>query len=376
MDFTFSEEQYEFRDAIREFLRGEVTPDSIRARWESETGMDPALWPKLVEMGMTAMLVPEAQGGLGLGPLDMVMLAHECGRFAVPEPIVVQSLSAVPLLVDALASGANGRQAQVEAVLTKIAAGEAMVLVGHPGNPVINFASQADHLLLSHGDEVHLVPVTEVTIRNRKSLDPSRRVGEVSWTHSSTHCIASGKTGADLWRSTLNRGALGAAAQLLGLAEAMVQQAVAYSCDREQFGKPIGSNQAVKHLMADCAVRIEYAKPVLHRAAYAIEVAPLRADPAVSHAKVACAEAASLSARNSIQTFGAMGYTWECDLQMFAKRAWVLEKNWGDSGFHKNRIHEWLVNPRALVGAEYTFGSRAAGHGSQSLAPPVLEVVR
>lgn len=106
---------------------------------------------------------------------------------------------------------------------------------------------------------------------------------------------------------------------------------------------------------------------MVYRAAYTVSVAPARADYVVSHAKAATSAAALLSARNSTQVHGAMGYTWECDLQIWAKRAWALDKAWGDSGFHKNRIHEWLLNPNALIGAENTFGSRVAENTSNSL---------
>jgi len=376
MDFTFTAEQYEFRDAIASFLSAEVTPERIRARWDSETGFDTGLWSGLSELGLSSMLVPEALGGLGLGALDFVMLAEECGRVALPEPIVVSALVATPLLVDALDVVENEQKLRLQGLLEKIASGEALVLAGHLINANINFADMADALLLPHGDEIHLIERGAFTLKHRKSLDPSRRVCEIDWSPSGDTCIARGRQGADIWRSSLNRGALGAAAQLLGLTDAMIKQAVRYSSEREQFGKAIGTNQAVKHLLADCAVRLEYAKPVVARAAYTCHVAPTRADCAVSHAKVAAAEASSMAARNCIQVFGAMGYTWECDLQIFAKRAWVLEKTWGDSGFHKNRIHEWLLNPRALIGAEFTFGSAAAGHGSQSLAPAVLEIVK
>jgi len=87
-------------------------------------------------------------------------------------------------------------------------------------------------------------------------------------------------------------------------------------------------------------------------------VAPTRADWAVSHAKVSATQAAQLAARQCIQVFGAMGYTWECDVHIWAKRVWALANEWGDSGFHKNRIHEWLVQPKALLGPEFTFGRR------------------
>jgi hypothetical protein len=118
-------------------------------------------------------------------------------------------------------------------------------------------------------------------------------------------------------------------------------------------------NQAVKHLMADVAVQLEYAKPVVYRAAYTAAVSPDRADFAVSHAKIAAARAAMLAARNSIQLHGAMGYTWECDLQIWVKRCWALAREWGDDGFHKNRMHEWLLRPNALLGPEFTFGRRS-----------------
>ena len=130
----------------------------------------------------------------------------------------------------------------------------------------------------------------------------------------------------------------------------MIAQSVQYTSDREQFGKAIGANQAVKHLLADVAVQIEYAKPVTYRAAYTLGVSPTRADFAVSHAKSAAARTALMASRHCIQVHGAMGYTWECDVQIWAKRAWALAREWGDEGFHNNRIHEWLLRKNALLG--------------------------
>jgi alkylation response protein AidB-like acyl-CoA dehydrogenase len=109
-------------------------------------------------------------------------------------------------------------------------------------------------------------------------------------------------------------------------------------------------------LLADVAVQVEYAKPVIYRAAYTVGVSPTRADFAVSHAKSAAGRAALMASRHCMQVFGAMGYTWECDLQIWAKRSWALAREWGDEGFHNNRIHEWLLRKNALLGPEYTFG--------------------
>jgi alkylation response protein AidB-like acyl-CoA dehydrogenase len=348
MDFTFTEDQIALRDSVRDFLQNEVTPESIRKRWENP---DDDLWPQLVEMGLTAMLVPEDRDGLGLNPIDFVLIAEECGKVALPGPIVNTVLVATPLLASLAAQ--NERCADVLAQLT---VGETRVAVQHWINPFVNAADKAEWLLLPNGDEVHLLARDQVKLTAQKSVDPSRRLFKIDWTPSRDTVVCSGTQGADLWRSSLNRGALGAAAQLVGLSETMVKMAVQYSTDRQQFGKPIGSFQALKHLLANCAVKYEFARSPLYRAAYTVSVNPTRADFAVSHAKAAASEAALLSARNSMQVHGAMGYTWECDLHIFMKRAWTLDKAWGDPGFHKNRVHEWLLNDRALIGAENTFG--------------------
>ena len=357
MNFTFTEDQLSFREAIEAMLKTEVTTDRIRARWEGDSGVEPALLEQIQALGLNGMLVPESLGGLGLGPTDFVLLAEACGEVALPEPVAETVMVALPLLVDVLDRGlGNGH---VQQVIDGVCAGELSVAVGHPLNPCVNFADSADWFLLGEGEALYLVPRGDVALTARKSVDPSRRLSEVSFDSHRAHRLADGDTGAELWRATLNRGALASAAQLVGLSRGMVAQSVQYSADRQQFGKAIGSNQAVKHLMADVAVQIEYAKPVVYRAAYTVEASPARADFAVSHAKVAAARTALMAGRNSIQLHGAMGYTWECDLHIWVKRAWALAREWGDEGFHKNRIHEWLLRPNALLGPEFTFGRRS-----------------
>jgi alkylation response protein AidB-like acyl-CoA dehydrogenase len=356
VEFTFNDDQRVFRESLAAMLAQEVSPESIRGRWTTASGFDQKSWQQLADMGLTAMLIPEQLGGLGLNEVDFVQLAQECGKVALPEPLVDSALVAGQLLADLVACD-KGFADRGSELLQQVADGSVKLAAGHRVNPYLNFAAEADWLLLAHGEEVHLVAKDQLHCIAQKSLDPSRRLYRVDWTPSAESRVADGQQGAQLWRSALNRGALGSAAQLLGLAEAMVQQAVQYSTDRQQFGRPIGTNQAVKHLLADCAVRIEFAKAVVYRAAYTTSVEPGRADCAVSHAKVAATAAALLSARNCTQVHGAMGYTWECDLQIWTKRSWALDKAWGDAGFHKNRIHEWLLNPRALLGAEYTFGA-------------------
>lgn len=351
MDFTFTEDQQLYRDSVKSFLTANVTPESIRRSWSSPTGSRAELWRGLVELGLTAMLVPKVHGGLGLTAVDVILLAQECGRVALPEPLLESAMVAVPVL--SMLAETDPRCGDL---LHKIATGEARLAVGHAANELVSDAHIADWLLLPRGDQLHLLAGDQVQLTAQESIDPSRRLFAVTWQGSAETCLASGAEGVALLATMLNYGALAAAAQMLGLAETMLAMAVQYTTDRQQFGRPIGANQALKHLLANCAVAIEFARAPLYRAAYTANRRPRQADFAVSHAKVAAGEAALLTARNCIQAHGAMGYTWECDLHIFMKRAWALEKFWGHTGFHKNRLRLWLVNPRAKIGADKTFG--------------------
>jgi alkylation response protein AidB-like acyl-CoA dehydrogenase len=167
--------------------------------------------------------------------------------------------------------------------------------------------------------------------------------------------LASGDKARQLLASALDRGALAAAAQALGVAQRLIDLSVSYTRDRKQFGQVVGSFQAVQHLMANVAVKLEYAKAPVQRAASEIARGTSRASLAVSHAKLVACEAAALAARNSIQVHGAMGYTWEVDVHIFAKRAWVLESAWGDRAFHKLRVTDAVLAEGAAIGPGTTF---------------------
>ncbi|MDH4585176.1 acyl-CoA dehydrogenase [Pseudomonas sp. BN415] len=350
MDFTFSDDQLLFQDNVRAFLTNEVIPERIRELWQSESGRSDELWGQLTELGLTALTVPDGFGGLDLNELDFILLAQECGYAGLPEPLVDTMLIGVPLL--AALQGQLDLQGEW---LTRIAEGKARLAVGEPGNPLLADAHVAGLLLLPHGDEVHAVLPEQVHLTRNESVDPSRQLFRVDWTPSPSTCVADSEQGRALWAAARNRGALGTAAQLLGLAKRMVDLAVDYSFERKQFGKPVGSFQAVKHLMANVAVQIEFAKGPLYRAAYAVAQGLADQDVQVSHARLACAEAALLAAKNAIQTHGAMGYTWEVDLQIFMKRAWALDKVWGDRGWHKARIRQALFDGHVQPGAGNTF---------------------
>jgi alkylation response protein AidB-like acyl-CoA dehydrogenase len=351
MDFTFTEDQLLFQQSVREFLINEVTPAILRASWETDTGRSDEMWVKLIELGLTGLTVPEEFGGLGLSELDFVLLAQECGYVALNEPLVHVVMVATPLL-----NSLNNDELK-QAWLPKIAIGGAKVVVGLTENVFIEDAHIADLLLLQHDNEIHALTQSQVTLRANESVDPCRKLFVVDWTPSAETCVANGAEASALITATMNRGALACAAQALGLTQRMLDMTVQYTSDRQQFGKPIGSFQAVKHSMANVAVRWEYAKAVVYRAAFAIANKQNVAEEASSHAKLAACEASDLATKNCIQAHGAMGYTWEVDLHIFMKRAWAFNNAWGDKAFHKQRVADIIFATDAKLGAGNTFGA-------------------
>jgi alkylation response protein AidB-like acyl-CoA dehydrogenase len=347
MDFTFSEDQLLFHDSVRSFLVNEITPERLRAGWDTDSGRDPALWQQLAELGLTGMTVPEEHDGLGMTTLDFVLLAQECGYVALPEPLVNHALVGVPLLADI-----GGELAS--SWLPRAASGEARIVVALEQNLLAEDAHVADLLLLEQAGQWYALEQGQFACEHNQSVDPGRRLFTVT-VNDGVAAAVTGQRAIELREASLNRGALGCAAQALGLAQRMVDLSVAYTADRKQFGKPIGSFQAVKHHLANVAVKLEYAKAPVHRAAYAVAEDAASAGRHVAHAKLVACEAANLAAKHSIQVHGAMGYTWEVDLHIFMKKAWALANTWGDAGFHKRQLAQAIFAEGAALGAGATF---------------------
>ena len=356
MDFTFTDDQIALRDSMRRFLMIEAAPEMLREIWETDHGRSPSLRAKIAEQGLTGLSVPEAEGGLGLGDLDWALMTQELGYFAIPDSLADTAYVAAGLLA-ALPAG-HALRAQW---LPRVADGSCRIAVGHPVNPWVADAQGADLLLLPHavagGLTLHAVPRARVQPMASASIDASRRLSQVQWQATAQTLVAEARDARALWDDALDRGALNVAGQLVGLAQRMLDMSIDYAAQRKQFGRPIGSFQAVKHQLADVATKIEFAKPVLYRAAYALAQCEPQRALRVSHAKLACADAAWSAARKGIQVHGAMGYTWEVDLQMFMKRAWALDAAWGDRAFHKARLADALLADGAPLGPGVTFNS-------------------
>lgn len=305
MRFAFTGEQLEMRDAVHDFLEKECPPALVREAWANETGRS-GLWGKLGNLGVLGVLAPESHGGLGGTFLDVVLLLEETGRAALPEPVVEHAAVALPELADPSAA----------------AAGEITVTVGLPRSDLVPYADTADLLLLD-GEAVGRDAVEPV---RRESVDGSRRL----------FTVGRGRFGAGGER--FERGALGTAGQLLGLAQSMLDVTVEYAKARHQFGVPIGSFQAIKHKLADVRLAIEFARPVVYRAAYSVAHDDPQRSVHVSMAKAYASDAALLAARHALQVHGAIGYSYEHDLHLWLKRAWALAASWGDAAWHRDRV--------------------------------------
>ncbi len=360
MRFAFTDDQLAFADAVRDLLADTCPPAAVRRAWDApaDSAVDRDRWRALAEMGVVGMLLPEAHGGLGLGELDLVLLVEEAGRVALPDPLIDVAAVGAPLIADVAPPEV------VERWLAPLAGGQALVGVQHGGTPAIAGGSEADVLILVHDDEVHLVPRDQVTCTLQDSVDGARKLVLIDWHRVSETVIARGEVGWAGVNRAFDRGALATAAFLVGLADTMIAMTVDYVTERHQFGVPVGSFQAVKHQLADAYLRLEFARPVVYRAAHSL--AHGAADPHrsrdVSMAKVYAAEAAHLAARTALQCHGAIGYTVEHDLHLFMKRAWALVSEWGTPAWHRDRVATAVLGP-ASVGSPGSDPNREGTHG-------------
>jgi alkylation response protein AidB-like acyl-CoA dehydrogenase len=334
-----SEEQEQFGAAVHDLLAGGDVPGAARRWADGDLAPGLALWRRLAGLGVTALAVPEKRGGLGASPLDLVVACEEIGHHALPGP-VAESLAAVPVLLGSCGSFGSCSCGEW---LGGLAAGDLIGTVAMP--PRVPFAADAEAagLVLLAGDGVVWLAGPGVTHR---SVDPARSLTEVR----GTEVLARDATAA-LGRA-FEFGTLASSAQLLGAGRALLEASVRQVSVRVQFGRPVGAFQAVKHKLADVAIGLEFARPLLDAAAVALGSDALGSDAPgpdalgmggtvardVSAAKVACADAAYLAARVALQVHGAIGYTAEHDLSLWLTKVRALVPAWGSQGEHRARV--------------------------------------
>lgn len=354
MNFTFSEDQLLLQQTVREFLAGECSTAWVREQWASETGRSPEFWQKLSEIGIPGLLVPEAHGGLELDEIDFVLLLEEIGRAALPEPVIATAVVATRLFQELQSDALQAEW------LPRIASGDARIATGSPVNPFVADAHIADLILLPGPDAIRLLAPDDVKLTPQKSNDPGRRIFSLAWDDADATVVARGDDARRLCAAALDRGAMACAAEALGVCDQLIAMSVSYASQRKQFGVPIGSFQAVKHMLANVKVELEYARSLVYRAAYSVARASESRGIDVSMAKVAACEAAVNAAKISLQVHGAIGYTWEQDLHVWMRRAWSLDLAWGDRAFHRSRLTTGIIEGSAATPFGYSAPSDLA----------------
>lgn len=310
MRFGLDEDREAMRATARSLLAELCPPSAVREAWAREP--DSAAWEALANAGALSTLVPQSQGGLGLDETYLVPVVEEAGRAALPHPLTATALVAAPL-------GVVGPM-----VTTDLGASGGIVPAG----------TFAEAFVLRSSTGLRLYGAHEVEIEPVETVDASRHCARVQPRTTGERVTDDAETVS----AAFDRGVLGSAAELLGLSRTMLELAVAYAAQRHQFGKPIGSFQAVKHHLANARLGIEFAAPAVLYAAYAVAHGRPDASRSVSQAKWLAGTAAAVTGRAALQCHGAIGYTTEYDLHLYLKRSWALARSWGGADFHADRV--------------------------------------
>jgi alkylation response protein AidB-like acyl-CoA dehydrogenase len=361
VDFELSSDQVDLRDAADRVLGDHASSDRVRAfvglaePVPAQGDFDRVLWKVLVDQGWTAVEQAEDQGGLGLGMVEVGLLCEQLGRRVAPVPFFGTVVAADAFRAAAADPDQPAGSREISARWAdRLADGQAVAglaftsarggstdpsadgscLLSVRTEPTV-FASVADVAVVVTGDAVYQVdldpdhrPPPEPAMDRTRSVawlrldgTPARRIG-----------------GADAAGRVLDRAATAASAELLGASSRALEMSVEYAKDRVQFGKPIGSFQAVKHRLADALVDVEGMRSSVYYATWCLASGHPDATLAASSAKVWCSDASHRVMATCLQVHGGIGFTWEHDLHLLVKRAQLDASSWGDASFHRERI--------------------------------------
>ncbi|TMJ58336.1 MAG: acyl-CoA dehydrogenase [Alphaproteobacteria bacterium] len=373
MDIGFTEEQELLRETARKFLDGECTTQFVRRMMDTDAAVTGEFWQQLAENGWLGITYPEAEGGSGLGLVDLVVLMEEIGRAVMPGPYPAT------VLLGGAAIALAGSPEQRREWLPRIASGEVKVTlaVTEPNarwdaagitttaretrggftlsgskmfvpdaqlaNVIVVAARSRDGSTMEDGVSLLLVPkdAAGLGIRRLSSVDETRKLCEVTLDNVAvpgSALLGELHQGWAPLQQVIDRAAVALSAEMCGAAQRVLEMTVDYAKLRTTFGKPIGSYQGVKHKCADMLVEIENAKSLTYYAAWAVDEGEAEGPLAVSMAKAAASDAGRKVCAAGIQLHGGIGMTWEHDLQLYLKRAKADEVMFGDATWHRERI--------------------------------------
>ncbi len=357
MDFELTDDQLELQRVVREVAERECPAALVRAVVDG-TGDAGALWKTYVELDWPGLVVPESAGGIGLGAVELVLLLEELGRVADPTPLLGTTSQYLPLvqrcgdpdqqaaLLAPLTTGATGAAA-FDGDVRATRSGDGWTLAGTAAH--VLDGDRADQLAVvaatDDGDAVFVVPATDVTATRQRTFDDTLHVADVVLddvrVDADRALLAGGEAGIATARAMA---ATGLAAVMVGASQRAFDLALDHIKQRQQFGVPIGSFQALKHMAADVYIALERARAVCQFAALAIDEDDDRRLVAASMAKAAAGDAQRIAGQHGIQFFGGLGFTWENDLHLYVRRAKAGELLLGTSAEHRVRIAKEVLS--------------------------------
>jgi alkylation response protein AidB-like acyl-CoA dehydrogenase len=370
MDFDLSKPQKMLQESVREFLSRHCNLERVRELMETPTAYDAELWEGLTDQGWTALTLPEEYEGLELGAVDLVALTEAMGSFTMPGPFV-SNLWGAELIA------ASGNDAFAKDVLPGVADGETRVTVAlleesaswDPADVELVLEEAGDDFTVSGeklfvpdvevadtilvvgrlGEDLAIVAVARdaagVAVEAMPAMDTTRKLYRANFDSvTDGTLVARGDAAEEALARATRLAIVAVCGELVGGMQWVLDTTVEYAKTREQFGRPIGSFQAVQHHCADILYFLESARSAAYYAAWAVSVDDPGADAAVSVAKAYCSDAAREVGNLGIQVHGGIGFTWEHDLHLFYKRAKSNEILFGDATFHRNRIAAMVID--------------------------------
>jgi len=370
MSMTFTEEQDEFRKSVRRFLEQKSSSADVRRLMETDEGYDPAVWQQMAEqLGLQGLALPEEYGGSGFGFIEQIAVLEEMGRALLCAPY----FSSVVLAGTALVQ--SGDDAAKRDLLTGIADGSTIATLAWVENPTEwgmgslsttarrsgdGYTIDGTKTLALDGHTASLILVVAqadggpslfavdasasgLTRRKLETLDMTRKVAALEFAGTHARLIADEGAAASILERTLRLAAVALAAEQVGAAQKCLEMSVEYAKLRMQFGRPIGSFQAIKHKCADMLLEVESARSAAYYAAWAAadgsDALPLLA----SLAKACCSDAFANAATENIQIHGGIGFTWEHDAHLYYRRAKSTEQFLGSPSEHRDLLAQRLL---------------------------------
>ncbi|MHB1128232.1 MAG: acyl-CoA dehydrogenase family protein [Bacillota bacterium] len=377
MDFSLNEDQVMLKKTVRSFMEDHCPTTFVREIMEDPLGYSPKIWQDMAELGWTALTIPEEYDGIGLGFMDLVVVMEEMGRAVLPAPFLETILAAEAILM-------AGNEVQKKEYLPQIACGEliATVAIDEPAGywtaSAVNAKAVPDgdgykvsgtKLFVPYANAAGLIvcavrtatgacptegvtlvlidPKADgVTLTDIKAMDEAYRLFEIQLDNvavSASQVLGEAGKGWSVLEKVIQKAAVALAAETVGGAERATEIAVQYSKERIQFGKPIGTNQALKHKAADMIVAIENDRSAAYYAGWAVDTGAPDAAIAASAAKACGSDTYTKCTTEAIQILGGIGFTWEHDMHLFYKRALRVAVTCGDASFHREQlIKHWL----------------------------------